>query len=101
MCSYVEADPYPLVSISSLFDGIAGPHIMHLIESIKWQKNGILLNNKFRILERINHMKQSIYSEMIDALKFGAGEKISFKVCIIKLSLNYSQLNNKIVNELI
>lgn len=83
LCSYVQIDSYPLVKIGSLFDGIAGQRTVTSIESIKCKSNGMSLRDKFRLLERINHMKQAIYSELIYTLRFGeTGEKIAFVVRI-------------------
>lgn len=80
LCSYLENDPIPSVKLSSLFDGIAGERTMNFIKSIDWKDNSPSLEGKFRILERINLMKQSVYSELIETLEFGADGKLAIKV---------------------
>lgn len=80
LCAYLQNDTNPSDKLCSLFDGIVDQRTKNMIKSIEWKTNGISLEDKFRILVRINHLKQTIYSELVDTLKFGAGEKISFEV---------------------
>lgn len=87
LCSYLETNPIPSAKLSSLFDGIASRRTVDFIKSIDWTQNSPSLKSKFNVLERINRMKHSIYSELIDTLEFGADGKFEIKVRSITYKL--------------
>lgn len=83
LCVYLAIDAIPMIKMSALFDGIAAKRTMKFIKSIKWNadEKNLSLSDKYRIIERINHMKRSIYSELVDTFEFGnSGKKITFEV---------------------
>lgn len=93
LCSYLQNAPDPSVQLCLLFNGLVEQHTLDIIRTIKWKTDGIALDAKFwLLLERINHTKQLIYSEIVDTMLFGAAVQISYQVISDKIDYSTNSI---------
>lgn len=95
LCSYLQNDTDPLVKLCSLFDGIVEQHTIKMyMQSIEWNDtDGMSLECKLWILERINQFKRSIYSELVNTIGLGTDVKILFEVRFNRILRKSIQFN--------
>lgn len=91
LCSFVKNATDPLAQLLPFFKDKLLPYTFDVIKSIEWCTDvgggGIPLAQQIHMLEHISHMtamknggERSIYSELIESIKFDDGMTITFEV---------------------